>query len=102
LQEKTRIAATLQDDLIILLFISEVAFYKALAFMGLLDCMTVSGGVSGDVFYEFVHTRFFPHLSSFNGYNIHSIVIMDNAYLNSVDGFVDMIQQVGVYATVLT
>jgi len=62
---------------------------------GLLDCMTVSGGVNGDVFYEFVHAKLLPHLNPFNGSNIHSIVIMDNASIHSVDGIVDMIQQVG-------
>ena len=71
---------------------------STLAFMstvGLLDCMTVSGGVNGDVFYEFVHTKLLPHLNPFNGSNIHSIVIMDNASIHSVDGIVEMIQQVG-------
>jgi len=71
---------------------------STLAFMStacLLDCMTVSGGVNGDVFYEFIHARLLPHLNPFNGSNIHSIVIMDNASIHSVDGIVDMIQQVG-------
>jgi len=41
---------------------------STLAFMstaGLLDCMTVSGGVNGDVFYEFVHTKLLPYLNYF-------------------------------------
>ncbi|XP_065892893.1 uncharacterized protein [Dysidea avara] len=62
---------------------------------GLLDCMTVSGGVNGDVFYEFIHTKLLPHLNPFDGSSAQSIVIMDNALIHSVNGIVEMIQQVG-------
>ena len=71
---------------------------STIAFMstaGLLDCVTVSGGVNGDVFYEFVHSKLLYHLNPFNGCNSQSIVIMDNASIHSVEGIVEMIQQVG-------
>jgi len=68
-----------------------------MAFMstaGLLDYATMTGGVSGDVFYEFVHKLLY-HLNPFDGYNSQSIVIMNNASIHFVDGIVVMIQQVG-------
>ena len=68
---------------------------STIAFMstaGLLDCATIAGGVNGDVFYEFVHSKL---LNPFNGSNSQSIVIMDNASIHSVEGIVEMIQQVG-------
>ena len=71
---------------------------STIAFMstaGLLDCVTVSGGVNGDVFYKFVHSKLLYHLNPFNGCNLQSIVIMDNASIHSVEGIVEIIQQVG-------
>ena len=62
---------------------------------GLLDCLTVAGGVDGDEFYQFVHCQLLPHLNPFDGTNKHSIVVMDNASIHHVDGIVDMIEQVG-------
>ena len=62
---------------------------------GLLDCHTVTGGVDGDVFYQFVHCQLLPHLKPFDGTNEQSIVVMDNASIHHIDGIVDMIQQVG-------
>ena len=67
---------------------------STIAFMstaGLLDCVTVTGGVNGNVFYEFVHSKLLYHLS-LNGSNSQSIVIMDNASIHSVEGIVEMIQ----------
>ena len=62
---------------------------------GLLDCVTVTGAVDGDTFYEFVHRQLLPHLKPFDGTNEQSIVVMDNASIHHVDGIVDMIQEVG-------
>ena len=39
---------------------------STMAFMstaGLLDCATVTGGVNGDIFYEFVHNKLLYHLN---------------------------------------
>ena len=62
---------------------------------GLLDCLTVTGGVDGDEFYQFVHGQLLPHLKPFDGSNEHSIVVMDNATIHHVDGIVNMIEEVG-------
>ena len=49
--------------------------FSTIAFMstaGLLDYATVTGGVNGDVFYEFVHSKLLYHLNPFNGSNSQS------------------------------
>ena len=51
---------------------------------GLLDCLTMTGGVDGDEFYQFVH-QLLPHLNPFDGSNHHSIVVMDNASIHHVE-----------------
>jgi len=50
---------------------------------GLLDCATVTGGVNGDIFYEFVHNKLLYHLNPFDRHNCQSIVIIDNASIHS-------------------
>ena len=62
---------------------------------GLLDCVTVTGAVDGDTFYEFVHKHLLPRLKPFDGTSEQSIVVMDNVSIHHVDGIVDMIQEVG-------
>ena len=58
----------------------------------------MSGGVNGDVFYEFIHSKLLYHLNPFNGCNSQSVVIMDNALIHSVE----MIQQVGAIVLFLS
>lgn len=62
---------------------------------GLLDYHIVTGGVNGDIFYDFMHHQLLPHLQPFNGSNEQSIVILDNASIHHIDGIVEMIQEVG-------
>lgn len=62
---------------------------------GLLDCLTVTGGVNSDEFYQFIRCQLLPHLKPFDGSNEHSIVVMDNASIHHVDGIVSMIEEVG-------
>ena len=61
----------------------------------LLDCVTMTGAVDGDTFYEFVHKQLLPHLKPFDGTNEQLNVVMDNASIHHVDGIVEMIQEVG-------
>ena len=62
---------------------------------GVLDCQVVTGGVDGDVFYDFVQSRLLPHLMPFNGVNPHSVVVLDNASIHHVDGIMTMVEDVG-------
>ena len=71
---------------------------KCIAFMsmaGLLDCRAMACTVDGDKFYDFIQVSLLPHLMPFDGYNPHSIVIMDNCSIHHVPGVVEMIQEVG-------
>lgn len=61
----------------------------------MLDCKVVSGGVNGDTFYNFVQSCLLPHIMPFNGFNPHSVVVLDNASIHHVDGIVHMIEEVG-------
>ena len=45
---------------------------------GLMDVKTVRGTCTGDTFYDFVHTHLMPHLMPFDGFNPHSVVVLDN------------------------
>ena len=55
--------------------VNSIAF---LSVFGMLDCKTVKHTVDGNTFYKFVQSALLPNLMPFDGYNPHSIVIMDN------------------------
>ena len=62
---------------------------------GLLDVMTVKGTTDGDTFYHFIQTYLLPHLLPFNDNNPHSVVVMDNCSIHSVEHVVASIHDVG-------
>ena len=49
----------------------------------------MTGAVDGDTFYEFAHKQLLPHFKPFDGTNEQSVVVMDNASIDHVDGIVD-------------
>lgn len=71
---------------------------RSIAFLsvcGMLDCKTYKHTVDGETFCKFVQSALLPHLMPFNGYNPHSIVIMDNCAIHHVSGIREMIEEVG-------
>ena len=71
---------------------------SAIAFInmhGIMDCKMFQGAVNGDVFFDFVQDSLLPHLMPFNGVNPQSVIVMDNAAIQHVDGIVDLINEVG-------
>ena len=71
---------------------------SAIAFMSIhdvLDCMTVTGSVDGEVFHNFVQAGLLPHLMPLDGRNPHSVVVTDNCSVHHMEGTVGMIQEVG-------
>ena len=71
---------------------------SAIAFMsvnGMLDCKTVAGSVDGGTFYDFVQTSLLHHLMPFDGYNPHSVVILDNCSIHHMEETVRMIEEIG-------
>ena len=62
---------------------------------GLLDVKTLTGTSDGDTFYSFVQTHLLPQLMPYNGFNPHSVVIMDNCSIHHVPEVTKSIQDVG-------
>lgn len=58
----------------------------------LLNCKTVTGSVSSEVFYT---EAFLSHLMPFDGKNPHSVIMVDNCAIHHVPMIVEMIQEVG-------
>ena len=57
---------------------------------------TVRGTCNGDTFYDFIQIHLIPHLMPFNGYNPHSVVVLDNCAIHHVDEVKTMLHDVGV------
>ena len=72
-----------------------VSAIAVMSIQGLLECKIVHELVDGDVFYDFVHTHLIPHLQPFDGCNLHSVVILDNASIHHVEEAVRAIEDVG-------
>ena len=72
-----------------------VSAIACISIAGLVDVMTVKGTTDGDTFYHFIQTHLLPHLMPFNGTNPHSVVVMDNCSIHSVEHIVSSIQDVG-------
>ena len=71
---------------------------NAIAFMsisGIIDCQIYDGPVDGDQFYMCLQKYLLPHLMPFDGINMHSVMVMDNASIHHVDEVIKMIQGVG-------
>ena len=79
-------------------FLSRGVRINSIAFLsvsGLLDCKTYKHTINGETFYNFVQSSLLPHLMPFDGYNPHSIVVMDNCSIHHVQGIKTMIEEVG-------
>ena len=63
---------------------------------GILDTFITSDNVNAEVFQEFVEKSLIRHVMPFNGYNPHSIVILDNASIHHTDAVVNLLQSIGV------
>ena len=70
----------------------------AVAFMsttGVLDCKITHQTINGDLFYNIVQGTLLPHLMPYDGFNPHSIIVMDNPSIHHCQGISDMINGVG-------
>ena len=67
----------------------------AISAKGLLDCKIHHESVNGDTFYNFVLTHLVALLQPFNGHNIHSVVILDNASIHHTGQAVQAIVETG-------
>ena len=55
---------------------------------GIIDVTVHKGTTNGDTFYDFVTNILLPNLQPFNGFNSHSIVVMDNCAIHHVSEIV--------------
>ena len=51
----------------------------AISAKGMLDYKIHYESVNGETFYKFVLSHLVAHLQPFDGHNVHSVVILDNA-----------------------
>ena len=61
-----------------------VSAIAAMSMSGIIAVKMVTGGVDGDAFYDFA-CSLIPHLMPYNGYNKHSVVILDNCSIHHVE-----------------
>ena len=62
---------------------------------GIHDVYLAEGTIDGNRFTQFVESCLLPVLNPFNGINLHSVVIMDNASVHHVDAVQDLIEGIG-------
>jgi len=72
-----------------------ISVIAAISAKGLLDCKIHHESVNGDTFYSFVLTHLVAFLQPFNGQNIHSVVILDNASIHHTGQAVQAIEDTG-------
>jgi len=73
-----------------------ISTVAAMTCNGILDFSTYVGGVTANVFDNFLSNVLLPHLLPFNGINPYSILVMDNATIHHAGEVVQLIQQAGV------
>lgn len=62
---------------------------------GVEDVFITDESVNGDTFLYFVRKHLFPILQPFDGFNVKSVVVMDNAAIHHVDSVVSCINSAG-------
>ena len=73
-----------------------ISAIAAMSVEGLLEVKIVRGGVTGEIFDEFVNKQLLFHLMSFNGSNPNSIVIMDNCSIHHTESVAQSFDDIGV------
>jgi len=73
-----------------------ISVISVLSVEGILHCKIVRGSVNGETFVEFIENQLMPILMPFNGYNLRSVVIMDNCSIHHVDHVTALLQEIGV------
>ena len=72
-----------------------ISAIAAMSTRGIEDVYTVSSSVNGETFQEFICQCVLPIVLPFDGYNSHSIVVMDNASIHHLERVRDIITGVG-------
>ena len=72
-----------------------ISVVSIMSMEGLLDSKVFYGTVDGDDTYDFVTQCLLPHIQLFDGYNPHSVVILDNASVHHVPQVSKAIEDMG-------
>ena len=72
-----------------------ISVISIMSMEGLLDSKVFYGTVDGDDTYDFVTQCLLPHIQPFDGYNPHSVVILDNASVHHVPEVSKAIEDMG-------
>ena len=78
-----------------------ISVIAAISAKGLLGCKIHHESVNGDTFYNFVLSHLVAFLQPFNGHNIHSVVILNNASIHHTGQAVEAIEETGAILHVL-
>ncbi len=73
-----------------------ISAIACISLRGILDVKTVKGTSNGDTFYDFVQEHLIPHLMPFNGFNPHSVVVLDNCSIHHIAEVKTMLEEIGV------
>ena len=73
-----------------------ISVIAAMTVEGVTDLKIVRGGVTGDIFNDFVEKQLLPQLMTFNGSNPNSVIILDNCSIHHVPNVASTFRDVGV------
>lgn len=73
-----------------------ISALAAMSTEGLLECTLVEGGVCGNTSKTFIEKKLSPLLNPFNGTNLQSILIMDNAAIHYTENVCKLLEDLGV------
>ncbi|XP_065915597.1 uncharacterized protein [Dysidea avara] len=79
-----------------------ISAIAAITCNGILDFSIHVGGVTADVFDNFLSSVLLPHLQPFDGINPCSVVVMDNAMIHHAGEVVQFIEQAGSVTSLLS
>ena len=77
------------------MWVKRISAIGVMSMCGIEDVYIYGGSVNGEVFEYFVRTTLLPPLMPYNGVNIHSVVVMDNATIHHLQRVQDIILGVG-------
>ena len=73
-----------------------ISVIAAMTVEGVTDLKIVRGGVTRDIFKDFVEKQLLPQLMTFNGSNPNSVIILDNCSIHHVPNVASTFRDVGV------
>ena len=73
----------------------------ALCHEGLVAMEPTKSTVNRAIFFNFLRTKLIPNMMQFDGYNPHSVVIMDNLSVHHVEEVIDLFHDTGILISLI-